>query len=46
MEAASGDMGHKGVVTGGDPDAIRLVTSTDTERDNIEVTQGNVEART
>jgi len=45
-EAASCGMGHKGDVTGGDPDAIRSVTGADFDKDDTGDTQGNVEAGT
>jgi len=43
---ASGGMGHKGDVTGVDPDVIGSVTGADVERDNIGVTRGDVEVGT
>ena len=41
-EAISGGMGHKRDITGGDPDAIGLVTGVDLERDDTGVIQGDV----
>jgi len=37
-EVVSGGMGHKGEITGGDPNAIRLVTGVGVERDYTGVT--------
>jgi len=45
-EAASGGMGHKGDITGGDPDVIGSVAGADIERDDTGVTQGGVEVGT
>ena len=45
-EAVSGDKGHGGDVTGGDPMAIRSVTSTGVERDDTRVTRDDSEVVT
>ena len=46
VEAVSGDKGHRGEITGGDPMVIGFVTDAGIERDNTRVTQGDAEAGT
>ena len=41
-EAGSGDKGHGGNVTGGDPMAIRSVTGASIKRDDTRVARGNL----
>jgi len=45
-EEASGDKGHRGDITGSDPQAIGSSTGADIEGGDTGVTQGEVEAGT